>query len=342
MAPMQRPGRSCAPRLWGTSLAFVAALGFASRVNAQNANEGERPAAADHAGSRAIFDEGRAAFAKKDFATAARKFEEANLRSPRGQTGYNAALSWEAAGDPARASDAFASALDDKALPAAAREHALQRLTALERITLTLHVAASGTATATIAHVVDRPLPATVHVTPGRHELVVRFLDGSVVRQEIEARAAERVTFKVSPPALADARPAPEPAAVDPLPAPSQAQEAQSPSLDAPRHDAEVRPSIQPTLGWVALGAGALSLGAATYLGLRGIDARDRFDDSGGTDADARSSAIALRTWANVGWVAAGAFVATGVVLLVTAKRSASKGPRAGLSLGPCAVRGSF
>ena len=340
MAPTQRPRRSSAFRLWATSLAIVAALGVAARADAQTTNEGERPAAA-------IFDEGRAAFAKKDYATAARKFEEANLRAPRGQTNYNAAISWEAAGDTARASDAFASALEDKALPAAAREHARERLAALERITLTLHVAASGTANATIAHVVDRPLPATVHVTPGRHELVVRFLDGSVVRQEIEARAGERVTFKVSPPALADARPAPAPAAVDalpgPLPAPSSpTQDAQPPSPDAPRGDAELRPSIQPMLGWIALGAGAVSLGAATYLGLRGIDARDRFDDSGGTDADARSSAIALRTWANVGWVAAGAFVATGVVLLVTAKRSFSKGPRAGISLVPCAVRGSF
>ena len=340
MAPTRRARRFSASRAWATSLVIAAALGVAARAHAQTTSEGERPAAA-------IFDEGKAAFAKKDYATAARKFEEANLRSPRGQTGFNAALSWEAAGDPARASDAFASALEDKALPAAARDHALERLAALERITLTLHIAASGTATAAIAHVVDRPLPATVHVTPGRHELVVRFPDGSVVRQEIEARAAERVTLKVSPPALADARRAPAPAAVEPLPAQvppqsSPAQDAPPPSLDAPPRDAETRPSIQPTVGWIALGAGALSLGAATYLGLRGIDARDRFDDSGRTDADARSSAIALRTWANVGWVAAGAFVATGIVLLVTAKRSASKGPRAGISLGPCSVRGSF
>jgi hypothetical protein len=316
-----------------SALVLAAALGTATRADAQPASEGERSAAA-------IFDEARAAFAKKDYGTAARKFEEANRRAPRGQTEYNAAMAWEAAADLARAADGFASALEDPALPPAARDHARERVTAIERVVLTLHVEARETATATIAHAVDRPLPATLHVAPGRHELVVRFQEGGVVRQEIEARAAERVTLKVSPPALADARPAsaaPAPStgtALTPPPAPT----ADSPPVEV--EPGASRRSLQPTLGWVALGASAVSLGAAVYLGVSGVDARDRFDASGETDADARSSAITLRTWANVAWVAAGAFAATSLVLMVTAPRRASPGPSVSLGIG--AVSGSF
>lgn len=321
-----------------SALVVAVALATATRADAQPANEGERSAAA-------LFDEARAAFAKKDYATAARKFEEANRRSPRGQTQYNAAIAWEAAVDLARAADAFAAALEDPALPPAARDHARERVTAIERVVLTLHVEARETATATIAHAVDKPLPATLHVAPGRHELVVRFQEGGVVRQEIEARAAERVTLKVSPPALADARPAPAPAPAGAAPSTTGTAFATAPATIADAPPAEVLPnaprrSLQPTLGWIALGASAVSVGAAVYLGVSGVDARDRFDESGGTDADARSSAITLRTWANVAWVAAGAFAVTGLVLMVTAPRRAAPAPR--LSLGLGAVSGSF
>lgn len=322
-------------RLHVSALVFAVTLGSATRAEAQpTSGEGERERSA-----AAIFDEARTAFAKKDYATAARRFEEANRRSPRGQTEYNAAIAWEAAAELGRAADAFTSALEDPTLPPAAREHARERVTAIERVVLTLHVEAGETATATIAHAADRPLPATLHVAPGRHELVVRFQEGGVVRQEIEARAAERVTLKVSPPALADARPAsPPPASTGTALAPATNPTAESAPVESePR--ARHR-SLQPTLGWVALGASAVSVGAAVYLGVSGVDARDRFDASGGTDADARSSAITLRTWANVAWVAAGAFAVTGVVLLVTAPRRATPAPTISLGLG--AVRGSF
>ncbi len=288
-----------------------------------------RAAADDGASAAAIFDEAREAFDRKDYAEAARKFEEANLRAPRGQTAFNAGIAWEAAGEPTRAADAFALALEDAALPASAATHARARLAAIGRTVMTLHVESADPARASVAGVEGRRLPVTLHLRPGQHDLVVRFDDGRAVRQQIEARAGERVSLRVARPI--DDQKAPPKAGAPPPPAPPPAAE---------RPDGG---STQRTIAWIAFGASAVALGTGIYLGVRGVDARDTFDASQQTDAGARSSAVSLRTWANVSFAASAALAGAGAVLMVTAPRAAaSRGGRTIVVVGVGSVSGTF
>ncbi|AKU97931.1 hypothetical protein AKJ09_04595 [Labilithrix luteola] len=279
------------------------------------AAEGERSPAT-------LFDEARAAFAQKDFVTAARKFEDAYREAPRGQSIYNAALSWDPASEPARAADDYALALEDPSLPSSAQTRARERLASLERSLLTLRVDAATPASVSVAHAEGRQLPATVHLPRGRHELVVHFADGRLVRQEIEAGAGEHVSIRVTPPAT--------PAAAAPEPPPRTAP--------SPAEPPKANGSAGRTLGFVALGTSVAAAGGALVLGSLGLDARDRFEDSRRLDDDARSQAVGLRTWANVAWGAAAVCAVTGGVLLLTALRP----PSPKIALGVFGAAGTF
>jgi hypothetical protein len=279
-----------------------------------------------------LFDEAREAFGNKDYALAARKFEAAYRLAPRGQTAYNAALSWEAANEPTRAADDFAVALDDAALPPAPQSHAQARLAAIARTSMRLRLESAEPASVSVDEIESRPLPATVHLRPGSHKLVVKFADGRTVRQEIEARPGERVSLKIASPAVEAAR-----AEVDRRPAPAVAPRAPEPAPMAPQPlpMAPARGGAQRTAGWIFLGTSAAATGIAIFLGVRGLDARDTYEASGNTDEGARSDAVSLRGWANVAWVSAIVLGATGVVLLVTAPRKASSaGPTVAAGIG--------
>jgi hypothetical protein len=278
------------------AVALSIALTFARVAGA----EGESASAA------AIFDEAKEAFDRKDYTEAAQKFDEANRRAPRGQTAFNAALSWESAGEPARAADDYALALEDASLPHSASTHARARLTALERVVMTLRLESSSPARATIAHHKARALPATLHLRAGAQDLVVRFEDGRSLEQQIEARAGEQVTLRVAPPAAPSQKPL-----ATPPPSP--------PPRDVPDDDGW---PAQRTIALVSGGAAVIALGAGFVLGAKGVDARDEFNASQQTDADARSRAVSLRTWANVSFTAAAVFAVSGVVLWLTAPRS--------------------
>ena len=95
-------------------------------------------------------------------------------------------------------------------------------------------------------------------------------------------------------------------------------------------------------LGWGSLGGAVLAGGVAIFLGASALDANDAFNASGHTDQAAHDRAVALRTWTNVTWAAAGALGATGAVLLLAAPKRAA--PRATLHVSPggAALIGSF
>src|SRR5687767_13692883 len=62
-------------------------------------------ASADKAGAQAHFSKGQTAFSAKDFMLAAREFEEAYRLEPHHAPLWNAALSWQNAGDNVRAAN---------------------------------------------------------------------------------------------------------------------------------------------------------------------------------------------------------------------------------------------
>ncbi|MGD0527774.1 MAG: hypothetical protein ABSE49_21755 [Polyangiaceae bacterium] len=77
------------------------------------------------------FRAGSEAYARHDYRTAARLFDEAYRIVPRGAAAYNAGLAWESAEERARAADDYTRALEASDLGAAERADAMGRLRAL-------------------------------------------------------------------------------------------------------------------------------------------------------------------------------------------------------------------
>lgn len=88
--------------------------------------------------------------------------------------------------------------------------------------------------------------------------------------------------------------------------------------------------STQRTVGWVAVGASAVALGAGAFFGLRTLSLKSTVDDhcSGSrcddTGLRANDDAKAAATLSTVGFVAGGAALVAGLVLLLTAPSSRS------------------
>ncbi len=270
---------------------FVAIALTSSRAHAQS--DDERAAAR-------LFRAGTAAYEAHDFTAAALAFEEAYRRVPRGAAAYNAGLAWEGAKEDARAADAFDLALSDPSLSASAAEDARSRLSRVERVLGRVDVSGAASISVTVAHVADAKLPRRVHLPPGEHVVSIKHASGRTERQMIIVRAGE-----VSPIALtADATPPVTPVVVPPPPA---------------RGGSRTR-----TIGFVGIGVGVAATATAIVLGLGAWRARDAYDDSGRTDVDARSDAVAYRTWTNVAWATAAVAGIGGLVLVLTAPRSSA------------------
>jgi hypothetical protein len=296
---------------------FISALSLASFLGSaeafgQNAAELDKKA-------RAQFDD-------KDYEGAARTFEEAYRLKPHPATQYNAALAWEKAGELARAADAFESALESEGLDEGRASASRERLAALKRQLGYVFVSRPIGTTVSVAHVEKLAIPAKIHLTPGKHEVVARRADGSTEKRTISVRAGESLDVAFEGESLG-----PGPAPVPEEPAPKT-----SPVVD----EAPVEGSCSQCMwGWVAIGAGAVGAGVGTYFGLRTLSARDEFEDSNRTDADARDRAISSRTISNVGFGVAIVGVGVGVVLLLTAKDSKeSTATKTELRIGPTGV----
>jgi hypothetical protein len=275
--------------------------------------------AQDERDASELFRAAEAAYAAHNYAAAANAFEAAYLRAPRGVTIYNAAVAWESAEEPARAADDFATALRDPNLAVTAATDARTRLAVLEAQLGIVRVTEPSRGSVLVAHVRGAKAPVIVHLRPGQYEVEVQRVDGSVAKKTIAVRAGESVdaAFEAAAPTSQRAAPRPSPL-VRPSPAAANTQRA---------------------LGWIGVGLGAASSGAAIYLGVRTLRARDDYQASGYLDASARADGIALRTWTNVAWGAAVVTGMLGVVLLLTAPGPASEGIGEAATQGDGSVR---
>jgi hypothetical protein len=291
----------------------VASLLAASTLWAQNAAELDKKA--------------RAAFDAKDYEGAARTFEEAYKLKPHPATQYNAALAWEKAGELARAADAFESALDSEGLDEGRAGASRDRLAALKRQLGYVFVSKPIGATLSVAHVEKLAIPAKIHLTPGTHEIIVRRPDGSTEKKSVSVRAGESLELAFEGGGLGPG----------PAPAPDEPPESKpTPVVDEPAAGGSCS---QCTWGWVAIGAGAVGAGVGAYFGLRTLSARDEFEDSNRTDAEARDRAVSSRTLSNVGFGVAIVGIGVGVVLLLTAPDSKQEAAtRTELRVGPTGV----
>jgi hypothetical protein len=284
-----------------------------SLLLARAANAQQSPAYELDERARTAFSEGR-------YAEAAREFAAAHAASPHAKTAYNAALSWERAGDLTLAIDFYGKALAlGSALDEPRKRAAKERVAALGKQLGRLDVMRPVGGFVTVAHLKREPIPLTFYLWPGSHELLIETRDGQTTRELVKVERGQELRLLVdvpgtekttAPPPSSDRKPASRPAADGTL----------------------------PTLGWVFIGAGAACASTAIVLGLSAVSARDDFDASGRSDAEARDRAVTLRTWTNVAWGAAAATATTGVVLLLSA-RGGPASASSDLALGPASLR---
>jgi tetratricopeptide (TPR) repeat protein len=275
------------------SLLVAAAVAAGAPAHAQ-----ERPSVAAQ-----LFEAAAAASARGDHAAAATAFEQAYRLGPRGATIFNAALSWDSAGKTERAADAYAHALSHDDLAADARERAEQRLAELRPSLGLLVIEAVPGLTVDVAHVSLAKAPLEVYVLPGSYKVVIHDSEGVLGEREMTVAPGERAALNLVGQLEPREREAPPPAPREPPPS-----------------------TAAKTTGFVLLGTSALAAGAAIYLGVSALSARDEFVESGETDRDAHDRAATLRTLTNVAWVGAGVLAATGGVLLLVAPSASARG----------------
>jgi|GEM_PF-713836 len=297
-------GRACvalAALLAPSSFAPLASVAFAAPPAAAPAAAPEGATAAES------FRQGTAAYGKRDYRNAAAAFERAYRIAPHGSPLYNAGLAWEAANEPARAADAHEGALAAGGLTPAQTRSAQTRLAALEAQLGRLDVTGPEGAVVTVAHVDRAPVPVKIHLAPGEYDVRASFDDGATSEERVSVSAGVPLALTVKPP------PPPPPPPPEPAPPAPVAKAAPEESGGGPS---------QRIGGFVAIGGGVILAAAGAFVGLRALSARDDFNASGHTDADAHDRAASERIWSTVFFVGAAAAAGAGLALVLTAPSS--------------------
>jgi hypothetical protein len=259
-----------------------------------------------------IFADAKAAYARADYATAARRFEEAAIIAPHPATLLNAAEAWELAGDAARAAEVCDRVIGEPYLDARYHEAATLRLSSLSSKVATLDIVGPTTIRVSIDKGPETA-PRRARVAPGRH--AIAFTDSATHRThrgvvELSAGETRRIEARL-----------PEDTASKPLPPPL-------PSAPRPVEIARVEPGgASPSLGtWISFGVAAIGVGVGAYFGARTLSSRDDFEASPTTatrDAFYRNRAIA-----NGAFLTAAVAAAVGIVTwAATPRRTVGIGP---------------
>jgi len=289
---------------WQTSVAHsgVAALLILGLLSSVAHAEDPTRAADD------LFHAATAAYQRGEYSAAARAFDEAQRRAPRAETSYNAGIAWEAAGDLLRAANAFRVALATGPLPERLESDARARHARLAAPFAELDIDGPPSATVEISGVLRDHPPIATYIEPGSYRVSIEYALGKPESRSIVLEKGRKSSLIFREP------PAPQPSA--PKAAPTAAST-----------------SWQLVMGITALGAAGIGAGTGLALGARGLTARDRFNESGHTDAGARDQALSLRTDADIAFGAALACSAVGVVLLL--ERPHNPATAATLRIGP-------
>jgi tetratricopeptide (TPR) repeat protein len=284
------------------------------------------PAAAQDSGGTAgrAFQAGTQAYARGDFRVAAASFDEAYRIAPRGAAAYNAGLSWEAAGEAARASDDYARALRAGDLGTVERADTTGRLRNLESNKVgRVSVFAPDDARVSLDGRDVTDAGRGLHVTPGSHALSIEFGDGKQESRSVRVAAGEIVEIRRTGHGEAAAPPAP------PESSGSTSSDARAPTAAASEH----------IPAFVAFGGGVVASVLAIYFYERGLSARNDFVATNDHDPSLHDQAETFRTLTWVSWSAAAICAGVGAVLYFTeTPASPSASPGAALEVGPRGV----
>ena len=251
------------------------------------------------------FQEATEAYQEGRYSAAASLFEAADRLMPHASVRYNAATAWEQAGEDARAATGYEAALGMETLDAARRKTAQERLAGLEQRLGRVRIREPLGALVTVDHVQREPVPLTFYLRPGSYEIQAEYR-GTETRTSAQIGAGEERELKLD-----------LPAAVEPTQPAEPSQVVLPPNPPPPVADW----SSQKTWGWVSIGAGVALSGAAIFLGVKALNAKDVYTASKNTNAAARQDAADLRLATNLLWGGATLAGTAGLVLLLTAPK---------------------
>jgi hypothetical protein len=315
---------------WPLGFGLALGLALAGTLAAPVARaqvDSDAPLADPAAEARRQYNLGTQAYAAHRFVEAAGSFEAAASYKAHAVTLFTAGLAWEQAGQPERAADDFARALDVPGLTGEQLAQAKEKLANLEKKLGVATITAPDGWRVRLDAFTEVPVPANVHGAPGLHTLFVRAPGKEPFKRDLKLDLAAPVLLRLPE---AETPPAEQPKVTTP---------AVTPEPHAVSGDGG---SLRKSIGLVAIGVGAAGVGAGVVLGLQALDAKDAYDA-----APARATfdhASALQTWTNVAFIAGGAFLVGGVVLFVWPSSGEKTAPsvKAGLTPGGLSMRGTF
>jgi tetratricopeptide (TPR) repeat protein len=254
--------------------------------------------------ARQRFREATEAYGEGRYAAAASLFEAADRLLPHATTRYNAATAWEQAGEDARAATGYEAALALDSFDPSRRKSARERLTGLQQRLGRIHIREPLGALVTVDHVQREPVPLTFYLRPGGYQIAAEYR-GAEDSTTVQISAGDDREIKLHLPSTSTPVEPVEsaPVVLPPTPSPRPVDDGTG----------------QKTWGWVSMSAGVALSGAAIFLGVRALAARDRYVASGNHDASARQHASDLRLATNLLWGGATLAGSTGLVLFLTA-----------------------
>jgi hypothetical protein len=279
-APAKRPVLACRPmrfpKPWRCA---ISALVVAFSLQAM-------PAAAQRAEANFLFDEGRAAMARRDYAAAISKLEQSQQMDPAVGTLLNLAECYTLLG---RSASAWSAYRDAASLAATTRQLERERYAArkaqelepqLSRLVVIIKPPARVPGLTLTRNGVLLPEAlwgAGIPVDPGAQHLEAKApgyqtwkldVDVTEAAASKQVEMSELVAEPTTPPAAS-----PAPVAAAPVLVPA----AQPAAVPGDRGTPPPGPSALPTLGWIGVAAGAVSLGAGVLFF---ADGRSKISDS--------------------------------------------------------------
>lgn len=264
------------PKPWRGS---ISALVFAASLHST-------PAAAQRAEANFLFDEGRAAMARRDYAAAISRLEQSQQMDPAVGTLLNLAECYAILG---RSASAWSAYRDAASLAATTRQLERERYAArkaqelepqLPRLVVLIKPPARVPGLTLTRNGVLLPEAlwgAAIPVDPGAQHLEAKAPGYVTWKLDVDVTDAA-ASKQVEMPELT-AEPAAPPAASTPpvVAAPVIVPAAQPAAVPRDRGATHPQGSVLPTLGWVSVAAGAVSLGAGVFLF---ADGRSKISDA--------------------------------------------------------------
>lgn len=273
--------------------------------------------------ARRLYAEATQAFEAQRYPEAARGFEAAHQLRPHAVALYTAAQAWEAAGETARAADAYELALATPTLEPKRLKRARKKLADLRRrLGIVIASGDEGLRVRLDDHMAFE-VPARLHGAPGLHSLSIIRKDGTIEQRSVTLRAGESVKINANP------RPTEVPLA-PPRKNPVRVIQVESSSSSD---------RAWKVAGYATAGAGLAGLAGAAVLGLSANDAEDAYRRSPTQATFDHASDLERRT--NIMLAVGGALTAAGVGIIVWQSVRPKKErhvPSAKLGVGPGGV----